>query len=105
MPTKEGDFVFGERKWETNGEDAQLLQQLIRTNVINIEKWSAYEICKHYPQFRQYPLNNFRSVLYRYKSKNKENKLKINKSMNDNNNKSNNNNNKSKELFNGTYLY
>ena len=103
IKTKELEFEYGNKKWESNGEDAQLLQQLIRTNTINLDKDSAFDICKNYPQFRSYPINNFRSVIYRYKTKGKDNKIKINQSTDDNNN-TNNNYNINKDILNGTYL-
>jgi hypothetical protein len=57
---------FG-KKFTSNGADSQLLQQLVQTN--SIDNMSAKEVREHYPQFQDYPLNNFRVNLKRYRER------------------------------------
>jgi ABC-type transporter MlaC component len=55
------------KKFTSNGTDSQLLQQLVMGNAI--DNMSAKEVREHYPQFQEYPLNNFRVNLKRYRER------------------------------------
>ena len=55
------------KKFTSNGTDSQLLQQLVMSN--SIDNMSAKEVREHYPQFQDYPLNNFRVNLKRYRDR------------------------------------
>jgi hypothetical protein len=55
------------KKFTSNGVDSQLLQQLVMST--SIDNMSAKEVREHYPQFQEYPLNNFRINLKRYRER------------------------------------
>jgi ABC-type transporter MlaC component len=55
------------KKFTSNGADSQLLQQLVMST--SIDNMSAKEVREHYPQFQEYPLNNFRVNLKRYRER------------------------------------